>query len=435
MDLSFKTVMKWVGHVFILFLYIHTVEAQKSFCPKQCNCNKILNIVKCSHQKIIDIPSGIPQTTQQLILSFNNIPFVTPKSFKNLTELLLLDLRSNKISSISENSFVSQQKMTSLVLINNDLAEIHKNAFSGAVSLANLYLTSNRLSNVPLLLGLSSLQKLILDTNQIFNLTFPPEFSNLKRLSYVNVANNKISYLSNTSFINLHDGALRKLSLSRNHIHSIHPEAFTPLKSLESLKLAFNPLTGEHLREGLSGLSGSNLLSLDISNLSFASELPASTFQLLVNSSLRTLILDYNHFSQINNGAFHTFPTLLTLKLISCSIQTISKSAFHGLVHLNVLFLNHNDLSDLSWDFPQQLQFLYLDHNKIQKLPEGVFGKLVNLKVLQISYNKLHEFNKNVFVGLEKLQKLKLDHNSMNAIPSKFTEFLSIFILLFVLSK
>ena len=418
--------MKHIGLLFILCLSIYSVSAHKSLCPKQCKCNSVSTVVHCSHQKLTDIPQGIPATTEKLYLGFNNLASITPTSFQNLTELLLLDLRSNKISNIAKSSFLSQKKMISLILGNNDLVDIDEFAFLGASSLANLYLTSNRLLQVPSLYGLNSLQKLVLDTNQISNLNFPGSFNSFKQLNYINLANNKISFLTETSFTNLSSNAnLRKLSLSRNNIKSIHSEAFSLLKSIESLKLAFNPLTSEDLRKGLSSLNGSNLLSLDISSLSFANELPASTFELLVNTSLRTLILNNNHCNHIQNNAFQTLPTLLTLKLAYCSIQTISKSAFHGLVHLNNLFLSHNELVDLNWDQPKRLQYLHLEFNKIQMVPDD-FGKLVYLKELHLCYNKIHQFHKNAFVGLGKLQKLKLDHNSISTIGGKFLILISL---------
>ena len=74
--------------------------------------------------------------------------------------------------------------------------------------------------------------------------------------------------------------------------------------------------------------------------------------------------------------------------------------------------LRENDFSGLS-----SLQFLWLSHNSLRRLPEGVFRELGSLKELRLSDNSLEALTERDFRGLNSLQGLDLQRNQLRSIP------------------
>jgi Leucine-rich repeat (LRR) protein len=55
----------------------------------------------------------------------------------------------------------------------------------------------------------------------------------------------------------------------------------------------------------------------------------------------------------------------------------------------------------------------FLKHNRIKKLPDGLFESTTLLRWLFLNYNLLEDFNLNILANLTKLQLLILDYNKL----------------------
>ncbi|GLV35079.1 tollo [Carabus blaptoides fortunei] len=146
------------------------------------------------------IPDGIFANMcnlQNLHLEYNNIGFLTTKTFIGLRNLTKLNLKNISLYSIDIGTFIPLQNLLYLNLNNNPF-------------LTNI--------NADIFLGLTNLEILLLGGCSIKNLTIQPSI---------------FSHLSN----------LKHIGLERNNLHIISPNQLTFLVRLESLSIADNSLS------------------------------------------------------------------------------------------------------------------------------------------------------------------------------------------------
>ena len=290
-------------------------------------------------------------------------------------------------------------------------------AFSGESSMTFLNFGGNNLKYVPALPTLVNLQSLTLEANKITNATFPEEYRNNPSLGSVVLSNNNIQFLDNYTFQYLGQSNLRKLELTRNKINQISNGAFSPLRKIQSLKLGHNPLKADALAVGLAGLEDAPLVSLNIANLTLGGSLPSTTFQLLQETQLNTLVMSNNKIDKIPPNGFSYLKTLATLDISKSGIFEISDTAFDGMDSLYNLLLNDNNLERVPQNLPSSLQYLYLNGNKIKTLENNAFGKLTILKKLYLGANSISKLYENAFSSLSNLQILHLQKNLIGTLP------------------
>ena len=59
-----------------------------NYCPPECTCTG--TVVRCSHAKLKEIPSGIPRETSELYLDVNEIKVIDTEKLKHLKSLTRL---------------------------------------------------------------------------------------------------------------------------------------------------------------------------------------------------------------------------------------------------------------------------------------------------------------------------------------------------------
>ncbi|CAA6817843.1 MAG: Unknown protein [uncultured Sulfurovum sp.] len=187
-----------------------------------------------------------------------------------------------------------------------------------------------------IILRLSNLKYLELRSTD--NITeIPNEISNLSKLEYFNLDNNKIGKISDEiSKLT----SLKTLDLSRNNLTSI-PNGIAKIINLEKLDLSSNKITS--IPSHISKLINLNELDLDNNELNVISK---NLFQL---NNLKTLDLRENLIEKIPNK-----------------------------------------ISELT-----QLEELYLSSNEIEELSNGIF-ELKNLKELDLGNNKIAKLPKKI---------------------------------------
>uniref|UniRef100_A0A3Q0SQH9 Adhesion molecule with Ig like domain 1 n=1 Tax=Amphilophus citrinellus TaxID=61819 RepID=A0A3Q0SQH9_AMPCI len=142
-------------------------------CQKTCLCTS--NIISCSMKTLTNVPNPLPQNTavldlsfnsitrlhaewtsiglnrlQSLLLSNNNLTFLSSEAFVNVRMLRYLDLSSNGLRLLDEYIFEPLEQLEVLLLYNNHISEIDRSAFSGLSCLQRLYLSHNQITRIPL---------------------------------------------------------------------------------------------------------------------------------------------------------------------------------------------------------------------------------------------------------------------------------------------
>ncbi|XP_071358115.1 decorin [Trachinotus anak] len=220
-------------------------------CPFRCQCH--LRVIQCSDLGLKAVPGDIPDDTT------------------------LLDLQNNKITEIKENDFKNLKGLHALILVNNKITIIHAKALSPLTKLQRLYLSKNMLKDMPANMP-KSLQELRIHENEIakikkasfqgmshvivMELGSNPlksagieagAFSDLKRVSYIRIADTNITEIPKGL-----PSSLSELHLDGNKITKVTADRLKGLRNLAKLGLSYNEISSvengtlanvPHLRE------------------------------------------------------------------------------------------------------------------------------------------------------------------------------------------
>ncbi|XP_074640928.1 slit homolog 2 protein-like [Tubulanus polymorphus] len=119
----------------------------RAYCPPMCKCSG--TTVRCSQQKLKEIPKDIPLDTTELYLDVNEITEINTEVFERLTKLIRVDLSNNKIKDLPPHVFSNQTYLDTLILSYNKLQCIDKTSFYSLKHLRILSLHGNKLSTIP----------------------------------------------------------------------------------------------------------------------------------------------------------------------------------------------------------------------------------------------------------------------------------------------
>ena len=287
-----------------------------------------------------------------------------------------------------------------------------------------LNLTSNSLLDISFLSSTSSslpcskiesVVRLDLSYNKI-RILGDRAFTLTPRVEYLNLANNMISRVEETSLVGIE--GLKKLDLSNNQLLTLPPKFFHSVTS--SLKEVFFNNNSIHqlpadLFKGLSKLFVLNLSHNELSHSSLTRE----SFLDLV----RVVILDLSHnrIKKINGSIFESQYSLQVLNLQANDIQEILPNAFSSLYNLDTLSLTSNSLKSLgshSLNGLFVLKKLFLNENEISRISEDAFANCSSLTHLSLDGNLLMEIPRAVS-HLKRLKVLNLRDNAISEIVTK----------------
>ncbi|XP_048457806.1 leucine-rich repeat-containing protein 52-like [Rhincodon typus] len=111
-------------------------------CSTECICTQFLT--NCTGSQLQQVPAGIPFSTQQLILSDNNISILPPLALNYLGGLVYLDFRNNSLTEISHSSLLNLKILAYLDLSRNQLRRITHLSFKSLTSMVVLKASRNR---------------------------------------------------------------------------------------------------------------------------------------------------------------------------------------------------------------------------------------------------------------------------------------------------
>ncbi|KAM6165058.1 toll-like receptor 5 [Erethizon dorsatum] len=352
----------------------------------------------------------VPNTTRNLLLSFNYIGTVTGTSFPFLEQLQLLELGSQSTPlSIGPEAFRNLPNLRILDLGDSKIHTLHPDAFQGLPQLLELRLFSCGLSDAVLRDGyfrnLNSLTHLDLSINQISSLSLHPSFQELDSLKSMDFSLNQILTVCEGELSPLQGKTLSFLSLKMTQVYIRGvdwEQCGNPFRNLrlETLDASQNgwtvAITGNFSR----AISGSEVSSLILqyhimgSGFGFHNikDPDWSTFAGLGRSSVRSLDLSKGFIFSLNPRLFETLKDLKVLNLASNKINKILDGAFHGLDSLQILNMSFNLLGELynsNFRGLPRVAYIDLQKNHIGIIQDQTFRFLGNLETLDLRDNAL----------------------------------------------
>lgn len=342
-----------------------------------------------------------------------------------------LSLDSNSITKISQNTFSGSLSLTKISLHNNVILEIEDGAFDFLLQLTELDLSKNSITCITDF-NLCSLKVLNLSKNSIelFQSTMATDFF---KLMHLDLSENKMSYFPLLPQQNI----LEHLDVSRNQLQTINvtgsPETKTSVyfNNLRYLDMSYNQL--KSLPESFFVCMGS-LEVLNVSNNCI------SSFSVIKKhlQKLKIINLSFNSLQTLTFGE-NTLPSLQELFLQGNEIVILDPKIFHRLPSINRLHLQQNNLDICSSDQNVQdppdcvffssiptLHFLNFSENNLKTLPAEAFAN-TPLKLLDLSLNPGLDMDQHSLSNLENsLVHLLLRENNISKLNTDLSSLRSL---------
>ncbi|XP_046834184.1 chaoptin-like [Vespa crabro] len=335
----------------------------------------------------------------------NTITEIPNKPFKSLTNLQHLDFSNNKIKTMPDTSFHFLKRIKRIELQDNEIDAIPKGTFQGDIH--------------------SMLEEVNFAYNQIKSIQ-THTFVDLLSLTTINLEDNAIKRIERRAFMNMN--RLKYIDLRGNKINDITDEAFQNLPDLEFLDLAYNELNEFDLTSfdqvgTLSSfkvnVSHNVIPKLWINSTTFT---PPTTIGGNIQANIKVLDLSYNNISDIMKYYFKPVEYSLShLYMSHNQLTNVTQGIFGNMPHLQWLDLSHNDLIEVDFDCfrnTKNLQVLFLSWNNIIDIPAEALRPLKKLRIVDLSHNKLRTLPDNMFTDAI-IESLDLSHNQFMRLPVK----------------
>lgn len=281
--------------------------------------------------------------------------------------------------------FIGFKNLYLLRITHCELNNVHWAMFDGLNNLQYLILDKNNLRFIPpfAFYGTPNLKTLSLAHNNLLDIQIT-DLAGLLELEYLDLSYNNFSQLSELSLPPF--PKLKLADFGNNPITVIFPNTFEVMNTTDSLIIGSDDVNLSLMTNSFLGL---NLLkALTLNNLNIR-RLKRDLF--VGMPSLNELTLTGN----ITEIEFDTFLDVYKLKkliLSNCNIRNISMDAFIGLEHLEILDLSKNHLEYLPpalFDQLINIKEIYLNNNKLAKLPRDIFTK-IHPKMIRLNENPWH---------------------------------------------
>ncbi|XP_070769786.1 transforming growth factor beta activator LRRC32-like [Enoplosus armatus] len=226
--------------------------------------------------------------------------------------------------------------------------------------------------------------------------------------------------LSNNFIRQLHTLALpylEQLDLSSNQLDLISEGAFENLARLEELNLSSNVLNNNLGSNSKALQSISRLKTLDISMNGLRDD--AVALYLRNKSSLDQLNMTGNALTRLSHSLFKESKSLRSITIEDNQISVIEQGTFEPLSQLEMLNLAKNNLAYIC-DFKlHQVKYLNLSRNSVEFFVTLEDDQLYRLEILDLSHNKLLYFP--IVPKRNRLKHLYLQNNMVGALNSEAT--------------
>ncbi|CAN7991435.1 unnamed protein product [Ixodes hexagonus] len=319
---------------------------------------------------------------KKLRLQNNRLEYLPPYLFKDLTQLVMVDLHDNCIKTVHD-AFQDLPFLKEIHLYNNAISDIDKLTKGNIRSLRILTAENNLITSL-LDFGPINLKIEILSLqNCEISYVHPFAFRALEKLTHLDVANNQISHINGSAFHK--NSRLLYFSGAMNNITSL-AGTFRRTRKLLNLNVSYNLID-------------------DVMD----------AFTQLV--ALRKLMLRKNRIKFIRDGTFINNGNLKHLDLGENRIEWFGKKAFQGLVSLDVLFVSHNSLLHFNGSVSHmpKLRILHFSHNRFRTLCRNDFYNTRELAFVYAFGNNLSSIE-GAFEASSKLQSLHIQNNHLKTL-------------------
>ncbi|NXO97069.1 TLR3 protein, partial [Certhia brachydactyla] len=351
---------------------------------KQCHIQN--EMADCSHLKLTQIPSDLPNNITSLDISHNQLRQLGPANLTKYSQLVYLNAGYNSISKLQPELCQNVPLLQILKLDHNELHNLPDRVFASCTNLTELNLGYNRLNikNDPFKI-LENLNILDLSYNSLKSASLGLE-QQLEKLNELILGSNQITELKKEDFSFLSNTSLKSLDLSSNPLKTFHMGCFHTIGNLFGLILNNVELGENRTKKLCTELSNTAIRNLSLSHVKL-SYIGKSTFQGLQGTNLTILNLSQNSLSVIENDSFQWLSSLQYLNLKLNNIH-VSSRLFYGLSSLKYLNLKNSlsgKIEDFSLHWLYHLEYLIMDNNNFPGITVNMFTGLNNLKYLSLS--------------------------------------------------
>ncbi|CAG0905826.1 unnamed protein product [Darwinula stevensoni] len=403
------------------------IARRESLPGRQSHFLPRLRVLDLARNHIERIPVDfLPNSIEEFYMTGNNVTDVRSitRTTRSLPALRILDLSRNQLKEIPDDAFLGHFSLQNLYLDGNEIERIGGDSWRDLGNLVLLDLRENDITADSPFQGLPRLGTLILSRNDIASL---PDrmFLGSPMLSHVDASENRIREIGSRTFRAL--SGLQHVNLSSNEISDIPGDAFRGLDRLQDLDVSFNLL--EALPPGVFG----DLPRLRTLHLNH-NKLVALEPQVFPSERTSLLYLDAssNFIVELPAGPVPGFRSLSYLNLYLNDLKSLRREFFAGMEDLETLDLSLNQIIDLeSNQFPnmRKLRSLDLSRNLLQRVKRDAFQDQGSLESLDVSYNLIHDLESQSLRPLRRLRSLDVCNNSLIAVDDVFQDLPSLEVL------
>ncbi|XP_035547348.1 receptor-like protein 56 [Juglans regia] len=383
---------------------------------------------------------GAITSLKTLNLTWNMLEGYFPaEELVTLRNLNTLDISSNSYNGTLPNQGFERlavlRNLETLILDGNNFGYSIIPSLSNLTSLMTLSLSGNMFwadhervnaeGTFERLAVLRNLKTLNLDRNNVDDMSIIPSLSGLTSLKTLNLAYNDLrgeNYGEGWKMLSRLEN-LEKLDLSHNYLNDTSfLQSIAAIKSLKTLNLKYNELTGSFPTKVLANLS--NLEVLILAGNHFGGRLATQEFCAL--KKLEVLDLSYNYFEGILPPCINNMTSLVVLD--------ISDNQFNGNASSSYVEASGTSLEYIAFSYNQfvgifsfklfanysKLEVLGFNgqNNKVEIETEGSMGwsPLFQLKIIQLSNCSLNKLTSSIpkfLLVQHKLDIVNLSHRSL----------------------
>ncbi|NXD61675.1 TLR4 protein, partial [Eolophus roseicapillus] len=386
---------------------------------------------RCVGLNISGVPSEVPNTTQNLDLSFSNLKSLGEKYFASVPELQLLDLTRCHLQTVEDNSFKGLHKLSTLILTGNPLQDLGPAAFYGLTSLKKLVLVENNIASLTdLPIGhLHTLHELNLGHNNIASLKLPEYFTNLTSLRHLSFFSNKITSISRGDLDVLKEVNRLNLTLvlSLNYIKCIEPGSFAKIHLGELvLRSSFEDFNVMHSSlQGLTGLHVSRLIVGEFSDRQRLVDFQSGLLSGLCQVQMQEFVLiSFKEFENDTDTLFNCIGNVSSIRLVDLQLEEISEvPMFSQVKQLECKKCKFKEVPAMKLSLFKELRVLRIIKSKHLNSFRETFEDLRNLEVLDLSENRLSftQCCSPKFHNCPNLKHLNLSFNAGISVTGDFT--------------